>query len=571
MEERASGSAPAATVAAPGGVDLAGSAAPGRPYPPLSLPDMFLASAAAAPDAPLIDFFGRRFSYARVAAEVRAFAAGLQARGIGHGDRVGLFLPNVPLYVTAYYGALLAGATVVNYAPMWGPAQLARALAETTPRLVVAVDYPRMARTLLEARQSAEFETMVIGRLATMLPRGRQVVLQMRGGGGRVVGAVPLSELMCGAEPEPVGIDPCRDIAVIQYTSGTTGHPRPVCLSHDNLSANARQLEAIDPWHGRRDVMIGALPLAAIFGNTAVLNRTVLDRGCIALLPRFEPRQVLRTIARTRATTMPGIPTMFQALLDDPALERTRLGSLRACISGGAALSAPLKARFEAVSGARLVEGYGLTEAAGVVSVNPLAGPDRAGRVGRPLPLTRLRLLDPDDATRPLAAGEIGELAVAGPQVMLGYWKDPAGNAAAFAGEWLRTGDFAALDAEGFATIVDRRSDIMRVAGVRVFPSRIEEVLLTHPAVREAAVIGVPVAFRGESPKAYVTLRGDTLDTGESLRNWLNGRLGPNERVLAVEVREALPRVAVGKLDRRALRGEEAARAAAFRAGAGFS
>ncbi|MCA1660753.1 MAG: AMP-binding protein [Novosphingobium sp.] len=537
---------------------------PGEPYPPLTLPALFQASVAAAPTAPLIDFLGRRFSYARVAAEAGAFAAGLQARGIGRGDRVALYLPNVPLYLSAYYGTLLAGASVVNFAPMWDAAQLARAIAQTTPRVLVTIDVARMAGAAGAALQHHGVATVVVAPIAAMLPPGQRLLYGFRGRRATIPGAVALAEFLGADEPEPVTIDPLRDVAVIQYTSGATGHPRAVRLSHQNLTANARQLEAVDPWHGKRDVMIGILPLAGIFGNSAVLNRTVLDRGCIALLPRFEPRQILRTIARTRATTMPGIPTMFQALLDDPALKRTDLGSLRACISGGASLAEPLKARFEAVSGANLVEGYGLAEASGVVSVKPLAEPGSTGGVGKPLPGTRWTLLDPDDAARPVAPGAVGELAVAGPQVMLGYWNDPAGDAAAFAGEWLRTGDFATLDGAGVATIVDRREDVMQVAGQRVFPSRIEAVLLTHPAVREAVVIGVRVAFRGESPNAFVTLRGETLDTGESLRNWLNGRLPAAERVLAVEVRESLPRVAVGKLDRRALRAEQAARLAEF-------
>lgn len=566
MARRPIGRDPAALAATPEDAGTARDSAPGDTYAPLSLPAMFAASVEAAPSAPLADFFGRRFTYARVAREARAFAVGLQRRGIGKGDRVGLFLPNVPLYLTAYYGALIAGATVINYAPMWESRQLARALAETTPRLIVALDVRRMLEVLAAAQRDAAVETMVVGSLTAQLPSrpGPLLLAKLRTGRSRDARAVALRDFLAAGEPDPVEIDPLNDVAVIQYTSGATGHPRPIRLSHQNLTVNARQLEAVDPWHGKRDVMIGVLPLAGIFGNSAVLNRTVLDRGCIALLPRFEPRQVLRTIARTRATTMPGVPTMFQALLDDRALGRTSLASLRACISGGAPLSAPLKARFEAASGATIVEGYGLAEAAGVVSVNPLDGPASTGTVGKPLPATRWRLLDPDDPTRGVPTGEIGELAVAGPQVMLGYGNEAAGDDSTFAGEWLRTGDFATLDADGRATIVDRRADIMHVAGHRVFPSRIEDILLTHDAVREAVVIGIPVAFRGEAPKAYVTLRGDTLDTGESLRNWLNGRLPPHQRVLAIEVRDSLPRVAVGKLDRRALRAEEAALAAKF-------
>ena len=528
-------------------------------FPPLSLPGLFFASAAAAPAAPLIDFLGRRYSYAQVAAEARRFAAGLQAAGVAKGDRVALFLPNVPIYLPAYYGALLAGACVVNCSPTWSADTLAERLADTRPRVLVTLD---VAAVLAPARAArAPVETVVVGRLAAMLPPVAGLAHRLLGRASPVdgPGMVTWKAFLSSEEPSPVALDPARDIAVIQYTNGTTGAPKAVRLSHQNLTVNARQLEAIDPWHGARDVMMGVLPLAGIFANSAVLNRTVLDRGCIALLPRFEARQVLRTVARTRATLMPGVPAMFQALLDAPELARTDLTSLRVCISGGAPLPAPLKRRFEAASQARMVEGYGLAEASGVVSVNPLGAPERAGSVGVPLPATQWRVLDLDDPSLPAPPGQAGELAIAGPQVMLGYWNDSPADAAALVGGWLRTGDLATVDAAGYATVIDRLADAIQVAGNRVFPSQIEAVLLGHDSVREAVAIGIPDAFRGESPKVYATLRGDALDTGESLRNWLNGRLPREMRVLAVEVRESLPRIPVGKLDRNALRAEEAA------------
>ena len=566
MDADPSRSAPAADDVGPGRDGFVRNAAQGEAYPPLSLPDMFFASAAAEPSATLADFLGRRFSYAQIAAQARALAAGLQERGIGKGTRVGLFLPNVPLYLPAYYGVLLTGASVVNFPPMWDAAQLARALAETTPKLVISVDIPALLDTARAARREVPFPTLAVGRLATMLPPLKRLLLALSGRAGHIgsEGTVAFEDLLGRGEPTPVAIEPLTDLAVIQYSSGTTGPPRAVRLSHQNLTANARQLEEIDPWRGARDMMVGVIPLTGIFGNSAVLNRTVLDRGCIALLPQFTPRQVLRTIKRTRATAMPGIPLMFQTLLDDPALVRSDLTSLRACISGATTLPEPLKRRFEAASGAKLVEGYGLVEAAGVISVNPFSTPAHDGSVGLTLPQTRWKLLDRDDPSRSAPPDEPGELAVAGPQIMLGYWNDPKADAAAFHEGWLRTGDYATIDSDGFATIVDRRADVMRVGGTMVFPSAIEQVLLSNEAVREAVVIGIPDAFRGESPKAYVTLRGDNFETGESLRNWLNGRLAAHKRVLAVEVRDSLPRSFVGKLDRKALRLEEAERAASF-------
>jgi long-chain acyl-CoA synthetase len=314
-------------------------------------------------------------------------------------------------------------------------------------------------------------------------------------------------------------------------------------------------------------VILGVLPFFHVFANACVLNRTVFDGGCIAMLPRFNAGQALKALARTAATAMPGVPTMYQALLDHPAVAKTDFSSLRVCSSGGAPLPAPLKQRFEEATGARLIEGYGLTETSGVVSTNPYERGDRTGTIGQPLPGTRLILLDKEDPSRVAPAGEPGELAVRGPQVMLGYWNRPDAAASAFAeiaGErWLRTGDIAEIDPDGFVRIVDRSKDMIAVGGFKVFPSQVEAVLLQHPAVREAVVIGVADSYRGEVPRAFVTLRADVEESGdasgEALKAWLNDRLGKHERVDEVVVRASLPKTMVGKLDRKALREELAA------------
>jgi long-chain acyl-CoA synthetase len=307
-------------------------------------------------------------------------------------------------------------------------------------------------------------------------------------------------------------------------------------------------------------MIMGALPLFHVFANGCVLNRTVLNGGCIAMVPRFEAGQVLATLSRTRATSFPGVPTMFQALLDHPRFDPAAFADVRVCIAGGAPLAAPLKARFEAESGTRLVEGYGLTECAGVASANPYEGEGRPGTIGQPVPGTRLRLLDKEDPTRDAPVGEPGELALLGPQVMRGYWRRPEADGAAFAlrdGErWLRTGDVAVLEDGGYMRIVDRIKDMIAVGGFKVFPSQMEEVLLEHPAVKEALVIGVPDAYLGEVPRAYVTLLHPGEERGEALKDWLNTRMGKHERVDAVVVRDSLPKTMIGKLDRKALRAE---------------
>ncbi len=533
--------------------------------PPLSLPDMFAAAAARYPDRPLVDFLGRHFSYAQLHREARAFASYLQVSGLARGDRVGLFLPNVPIYVSAYYGAALAGMTLVNFSPLYTVDELAAQVRDSGARVLVTLNSAALVPNALKVLDATALERLIVCELGRMLPWPKRLALAVLG--RKAVVPMPAhravfswQQCLSGDEPAPVEIDPIKDLALLQYTGGTTGTPKGAMLTHQNLTANARQVAAIDPQRGDRDMILGVLPLFHVFANTCVLNRTVANGGCIAMLPRFEAGQALKTLARVKATAMPGVPTMFQALLDHPAVSKTDFSSLRICISGGAPLPLPLKARWEKQTGARLVEGYGLTETSGVASTNPYVGEERVGTIGQPLPATRLRLLDRENSELDAKPGEPGELAVQGPQVMQGYWQRPEAAATAFTtrpdGLWLRTGDVATIDEAGYARIVDRIKDMIAVGGFKVFPSQVEAVLLEHPAVKEVLVIGVPDPYRGESPRAFVTLMDDAQATGEALRDWLNTKVGKHERVDQVVVRDALPKTMIGKLDRKALREE---------------
>lgn len=538
-------------------------------FPPLSLPAMFAASARAHPDAPLVEFFGRRFTYTRLYDEARRFAAGLIAHGVQPGDRVGLFLPNVPIYVPAYFGAMMAGAVVVNFSPLYTVAELEAQVADSGTRLLVTVDLAKLLPIALEVLNGSALERLVVGRFTAMLPPLKSAAFRLlrRSELSRVprradvidwAGIIRLPPL-----PESP-VDP-QALALLQYTGGTTGVPKGAMLTHQNLSANARQIVSIDPHRGERDVIMGALPLFHVFANSCVLNRTVADGGCVAMVPRFDIGQVLASVRRTRPTSFPGVPTMFQALLDDPRLEGTELGFLRTCISGGAPLPAPVKERFEAVTGVNLCEGYGLTECAGVASANPYEGPGHPGSIGHPLPATRLALIDKENPTRFAPAGEPGELVIAGPQIMRGYWNRPEAAAAAFVDlpdetgqptRWLRTGDIAILEDGGYVRIVDRSKDMIAVGGFKVFPSQVEAVMIQHPAIKEVLVIGMPETYRGEVPRAFVTLQDGTAPSAAELRDWLNDRVGKHERVDAVVIRATMPRTMIGKLDRKALRSE---------------
>lgn len=530
---------------------------------PLTVTDMFTQSVARFTDRPLVDFLGRRFSYQDLHAEAAAFASGLQQLGITRGDRVGLFLPNVPIYVAAYYGAMLAGATVVNFSPLYSVAELAAQVADSGTRLLVTVDSSALLPTALAVKQQSALEWLVVGSLAAQLPWAKGVAMRLfaRKSLTRIpVEALRWDDVLSTAPLQPVSLDSQEDLALLQYTGGTTGAPKGAMLTHQNITANTRQVEALDPRQDERDMIVGVLPLFHVFANVCVLNRTVAHGGCIAMLPRFDAGQTLKTLARVEATAMPGVPTMYQALLDHPDCGRTDFSSLRVCISGGAPLPLPLKERFEAATGARLIEGYGLTETSGVATANPYEGVERPGTIGQPIPATLVRLLNKEDPAVDALPGEPGELAIQGPQVMRGYWRRPEAAAAAFAersdGRWLRTGDVAVLEEGGYLRIVDRIKDMIAVGGFKVFPSEVEAVLLRHPAVKEALVIGVPDAYRGEAPRAFVTLQPGAATSADELAGWLNAQLGKHERVDGVVLRESLPKTMIGKLDRKALRAE---------------
>jgi len=534
--------------------------------PPLSLIAMFEASVAAHPDEPLVSFEGRRFTYSALFSEARRFAAGLRAAGIARGDRVGLFLPNVPTYVPAYFGALMAGATVVNFSPLYTADELEAQVVDSGARLLVTLDVPALLPTAVEVLRNSPLKRLIVVRLADLLPPFTGVLLKTFGRSrlARVPRAIDICtwrSMLRDAEIESGPVDPEHDLALLQYTGGTTGTPKGAMLTHQNLTANARQISAIDPNRARRDVALGVLPLFHVFANTCVMNRTIVNGGCIVMQARFDAEQALRAITRSQPTSIFAVPTMLQALMDHPLFAETDFTSVRAVISGGAPLPLPVKERFEAGSGTRVIEGYGLTEGSGVITTNPLEGENRPGSIGQPLPQTWLRLLDKEDPTRDADPGEPGELAIRGPQVMQGYWNRADAAVNAFAtrdGErWLRTGDIAAFDPDGFVRIVDRSKDMIAVGGFKVFPSQVEAVLLQHPAVREALVIGVPDSYHGEVPRAYVTLRPGQSASEADLRDWLNARIGKHERVDAVVVRAELPKTAIGKLDRKALRAQE--------------
>lgn len=519
-------------------------------------------SANAHPGAPLLDFMGRKYSYGETLDGANRVACGLKSMGYGRGDRIGLFLPNVPHYVAAYYGVLKLGGTVVNFSPLYTAEELSAQVSDSGTRLLFTISASALLPTALEVLERSGLERLVVGSVAGALPPAKSLFYRLFRGSEvtprphdpRVTA---FSQLIANdGTCDDIALDPERDLALIQYTGGTTGTPKGAMLTHQNLSANARQVAMLDPQMGKStDRVLGVLPFFHVFANTCVLNRTVLTGGEIAMLPRFNAKQALAELRRTRPTALPGVPTMYQALLDAPGMKPDDFSSLRFCISGGAPLSAALKENWETITGARVIEGYGLSESSGVVSTNPYEALNKPGTIGQPLIATRVRLVDKEDPRRPPPEGEPGEIVVSGPQIMKGYWNRPDADAEVFVDDhWLRTGDVGTIDEDGYIRIVDRLKDMIAVGGFKVFPSQIEAVLYQHPAVKEALVIGLPDAYHGELPHAYVTLAEDVAETsGPEICTWLNGKLGKHERVSEVVVRDSLPKTMIGKLSRKDL------------------
>lgn len=525
-------------------------------------------AAAAYPERPHMDFMGRVISYAESADLVARAAKGFQRLGVKKGTKVGLFLPNCPQFVICYYAIVKAGGTVVNYSPLYSVPELLAQVEDSETDIMVTLDlkqlYPAMAKVFAESR----LKTLVVTTMADALPRGKALLFKLFKRSETVPVAadeahVFYSELIANdGDFAPVEIDPHEDVAVLQYTGGTTGVPKGAMLTHANLTINAQQTLAWDPKldYGR-EVMLGALPMFHVFAMTLVLNATTASGGEIVLLPKFELDAALDAVQRKKVTLMPGVPTMFTAILNHANLGKYDLSSLKSCFSGGAPIAKENKRRFESlVKGVTINEGYGLTETSPTATSNPVHGLQKAGSIGVPMPATEIVIVDRHDPAKRLDVGETGEICVRGPQVMKGYWNKPEATAEVMVGDMVRTGDIGYMDADGYTFLIDRSKDLILVGGFNVFPRNVEEAIYKHPAVREVTVIGVPDDYRGEAPKAFVALKeGHTL-TGDKLLAFLREHLGKHELPREIEFRAELPKTMVGKLSKKELVAEERAK-----------
>ncbi len=522
------------------------------------------AAVARYPNNPCLEFLGRRWSYAETGALVKRAAEGFQKLGVGKGTRVGLLLPNTPYYPIAFFGIARAGGTVVNMNPLYAARELESMVNDSEIDVLVTMDlaitYPK-AVTLLD---TTKLKKLVICPFAAALPplTGLLFKLFKRA----QVAAVAASERVVTwdrlldnrGNPAPVAIDPKTDVAVLQYTGGTTGVPKAAMLTHANVTANARQVSS---WYGGatagNEKFLAALPFFHVFAMTVVLLVGLEFGGEIIMLPRFELKECLKTIHKKRPTVFPAVPTIYTAINHAPEAKRLDLTSLKICISGGAPLPVEVKRAFEALTGSVVVEGYGLSESSPVACTNPTQGVNKAGSVGLPLPGTIVEIHALDD-DRILPIGEKGEICIRGPQVMKGYWNRPKDTADVLKDGCLHTGDVGYIDDDGYVFIVDRIKDMINASGYKIYPRMVEEAIYLHPAVEEVNVIGVPDAYRGEAPKAFIKVRTGMTLTESEIRDFLKERLSAIERPAQYEFRDVLPKTMIGKLSKKELKAEEA-------------
>ncbi len=531
-------------------------------YPEVLLSDLFEEAVRRWPDRHALVFYGARWTYRALADSVERLAAALAREGVGPGDRVALVLPNCPAYPIAFLATIRLGATVVQVSPLWIGDDLERLLGDAEPKAAVTLEilYPN----LTHGANGRRIPVVYVARLRQFYPTLERpfvnLVLRRRGSPTafpRDARVRPWRAALRASGTVPIHrSDPSTTVAVLQYTGGTTGVPKAAMLSHRNLVANVVQSDAWNTRHeAGREVVVASVPMFHIYGLTVAFLLGIYEGSTIVLQIRPEPRELLRLIDRYRPTQLPGVPALYAALLDRPELPRYRLNSIRYCVSGSAPLPPDVQARFEATTGGALIEGYGLSEASPVTHVNPLDGERRRGSIGIPVPDTDQRVVD--EATGgPVAVGEDGELEVRGPQVMLGYYRAPDETAAALRDGWLRTGDVARIDADGYAYIVDRKKDLINVGGLKVYPREVEELLRTHAAVADVAVVAAPDRALGEVPRAYVVRRPGTTVSAEELIALARSRLAHYKAPRSVEFRDALPKSGIQKTLRRELRRE---------------
>jgi long-chain acyl-CoA synthetase len=527
-------------------------------YPRIPLYRLLDDSTARQPEQPCINFFGKRLSYAAIKEQSDRLAASLQRLGVQPGDRVALLLPNSPQFVIAYYAILKAGAVVTPLNPLYTERELTFHLNDCEAQTAITI--PLFLEKVTGLVGKTPLQRVIYTRVADYLPLPLNLGsrLQERGQMRRVdkAAVIHLGSLLQAPPPtgwQPAAVDP-DSLAVLIYSGGTTGVAKGIMLSHYALTANAYQLRAwvnLDA-EGR---ILAVLPLFHGFGMSVTMNGPLLVGGEIIALPRFQAENVLKAIEEWKPTFFIGVPAMFGAFNSVAKLDKYDLRSVKGIFVGAAPLTQTIKEQFEALSGARLIEGYGLTEAVTAIMANPYQGQHKIGSIGLPFPDVAMKIVALDGSGE-LPPGEAGEIVLASPTLMLGYYKQPEATAEALREGWLYTGDVGRMDEEGYFYITDRKKELIIVGGFNVFPREVDEVLMQHPKVQEAAAIGVPDERLGERVRACVVLREGETATAEEIIAFCRQRLIAYKVPAEVEFRSSLPKSMIGKVLRRELRGE---------------
>ncbi len=518
-----------------------------------------------------IHFMGKELTYKELYESALKFANYLQSLGVEKGDRIAVMLPNCPQAVIAYYGIMYAGGIVVQTNPLYTERELQYQMADSGAKIILGLDilYPRITKILKET----QIENVIITGIKDYLPFPKNLVypfIQKKQYGFSVkvehsginhlfveiMRSAPLKEIT-------VPFDFEEDLALLQYTGGTTGFPKGVMLTHKNLIANTMMCNAwLYKCEDGQEIVLGILPFFHVYGMTTVLILSVMKKSKMVLMPKFDVEDTLKTIDKQKPTLFPGAPTMYIGLLNHPDIGKYNLSSIKACLSGSAPLPLEVQERFEAITGGKLVEGYGLTETSPVTHANFIWDERVTGSVGIPWPNTDSVILRSGEAT-PLPPGEMGEIAIKGPQVMKGYWNRPEDTAMTFADGWFLTGDLGYMDENGYFFIVDRKKDMIIAGGYNIYPREVEEILYEHDAIQECVVAGIPDPYRGETVKAYIVLKEGHSATEKELNDYCRKNLAAYKVPRAYEFRTELPKTAVGKILRRTLVEEEKAKLAA--------
>ena len=515
-----------------------------------------------------IDFLGRRWTYLQLGELVRRTARGLQDLGVRPGMRVGLCLPNTPYFVIFYFAVLRVGGVVVNFNPLYVERELKHQILDSGTTIMIVPDLEMIHSKVARLAEETRLTNIIVCPFGAVLPPVKRIAFALFK--RRDIARIPrdsrhvrFADLIADdTDPEPVAQSP-QDLAVLQYTGGTTGQPKGARLSHANLAANSAQMILhVGHLPDSQERTLGVLPLFHVFALTTVLNYSVDTAAEMVLLPRFEMKQFLATIRRTQPTQFFGVPTIYAAMDALPDAQAPDLSTIKTCISGGAPLPFEVRDQFERRYGCRLVEGYGLSEASPIIACNPCEGVVKNNSCGPAFPETVLEIRDLENPHRILGIGERGEVCARGPQVMQGYWNRPEDSEKVFIDGALRTGDVGYLDEDGYLFLVDRIKDLILCGGYNVYPRIIEDALYEHPAVAEAVVIGVPDDYRGQSPKAFVALHAGMRADEAELCMFLKERLSKIEMPSSIELRDTLPKTMIGKLSKKALADEEAAKRA---------